>query len=279
MVFSLSTIRSNFRWRKYTQIIKNIYEGVYRSLRGKVLALRGYYDLKIDGVVVSFSAPTSTMVNLNMKRFTSEYEELSDFMSEIKPGDVVYDIGANTGLYSLFAASKNEDVKVVSFEPYPKNVELLRRDIRRNQLDNVQIKEIALSDTTGTVEFSQPQEEISGHGALSIEAESSQSTTKVSTNTGDKLISKDKIPNPNVIKIDVEGAEPLVIEGLRDAIKDDECRLVYCEIHLSDVEHRPSIQDFGSNYEDFCIWLNKLGFSVHELKSRDDSELFIKAEK
>ena len=239
------------------------YETVYWSVHDS-------YTLAIDDTKISFTAPNRTVVQRNRRRFCSEQDELVDLLEEIRSDDVFFDIGANTGLYSLFAAERRSDAAVFSFEPYPPNVRLLECDVERNELLNVDVRSEALSDSTGTVEFAQPEQADPGYGSGSIEAESgnSDSTVEVPSKVGDELIANGEIPTPNLIKIDVEGAEPLVIEGLESALLNSDCRLVYCEIHRGDVEYRPSIGDFGMTLTDMKTRFEELGFEVEELQSR-----------
>lgn len=219
------------------------------------------------------------MVRRNVERFESEKAELTDFVDEINEDDVVYDIGANTGLYTFFAATKCSEGEVIAFEPYPPNARLLTKDMERNRLSNVTVIEKALSDSVGSIEFSQPPEADVGYGSSSIQMEKSDSTIEVPTTTGDQLISSAQIPRPNVVKIDVEGAEPLVIEGLADALSAPECRVVYCEVHLPGVSHRPSIKDFDTTVSEIKGLLEGFGFTVEKLRTRGDSEQFFKAYK
>lgn len=242
-----------------------------------LLSLRGRYTLGLDGVTVEFSAPNPTVVQRNIGRFRSEKTEIRDFVDEVDEEDVVYDIGANTGLYSLFAGQRCTNGEVVSFEPYPPNVDLLKRDVRRNGLRNVEIVEAALSDSVGTVEFSQPAETDAGFGSSVISPDGSGTTVGVPTTTGDRLISEGEIPEPNVVKIDVEGAEPCVIDGLEDALSSPTCRTVYCEVHLPGVAGRPSVRDFGSTAAEVRDRLAGFGFSIGELDCRDSNETFYKA--
>nr|WP_303647541.1 FkbM family methyltransferase [Haloarchaeobius amylolyticus] len=217
------------------------------------------------------------MVRRNVERFHWEQAELKDFVSEIETNDIVYDIGANTGLYTLFAAKKCHKGEVIAFEPYPPNVQLLKKDIERNSLTNVTVIEKALSNSVGSIEFSQPTVADVGYGSSSIQAEKSDSTIDVPTTTGDQLISSTRAPQPNVVKIDVEGAEPLVIEGLADALSQQECRIVYCEVHLPGVSHRPSIEDFSTTVSDIRERFEGFGFTVENLHTRGETELFLKA--
>ena len=238
------------------------------------------YTLSVGDAEVVFTAPNQTVFRRNKRRFETERGEITDILEEINEDDVFFDIGANTGLYTLFVGKRHPSVDVVAFEPYPPNVQLLNRDVERNNLKNIDVWEIALSDSEGTVEFSQPEQEDVGYGSSSIESNASKSNTVVEapTRSGDELISHGDIPAPNVIKIDVEGAEPLVIDGMKNALDQPECRLVYCEIHRSDVEYRPSISDFGVTLSDMKSRFEALGFEVEELQT-ESSEVLFKAYK
>ena len=243
------------------------------------MSIRGRYSSALEGHTVTFSVPTATMVRRNRMRFKSEKRELRDLLNEIEEDDVVYDIGANTGLYTLFAAKECPDGKVIAFEPYPPNLSLLKQDIARNQLQNVETVDIALSDSVGSIEFSQPAEDDMGYGSSAIEATESEATINVPTTTGDQLIDDGEIPAPNVVKIDVEGSEPLVLEGLETTLSTLSCRTVYCEVHLSGADKRPSVEDFGSSPEDIQNRLEEFGFTVEVLDNREEKEIFYKAHK
>lgn len=238
------------------------------------------YTLVLDDTEVTFTAPNRTVVQRNKRRFNSERRELQDLSGKIEPGDVFFDIGSNTGLYAIFAAKRRPDANIVAFEPYPPNVRMLKRDLKRNNLENVDVLDVALSDSAGAVQFDQPDHEDMGYGSGSIksEFEDSNSTVEVAAKSGDELISNGEIPTPNVVKIDVEGAEPLVVEGMKNALTNPDCRLVFCEIHRNEVEYRPSISDFGMTLSDMKARFEEFGFEVEELQTRG-SEVFLKAYK
>lgn len=262
-----------------TTLLKRGLRKIHRDAYCKSMSVRGRYSFTLTDHTITFSAPTPTVVKRNRSRFKSEKQELADFINEIKEGDVVYDVGANTGLYTLFAAKACPDGEVIAFEPYPPNLDLLKQDVARNQLQNVEIVDVALSDSVGNIEFSQPSEDDVGYGSSSIEADESEATIEVPTTTGDQLIADGEIPAPNVIKIDVEGSEPLVLEGLEKALSAPSCRTVYCEVHLPGVDKRPSVEDFGSSAEDIENRLREFGFTVERLHSSRGSEIFYKAKK
>lgn len=238
--------------------------------------IRNKYSLSIKGIQVVFSSPNRDTVKRNIQRFKSEKEVIMDLIQEVSEDDVVYDIGANTGIYTLFLSNKCS--KVVAFEPYPPNVSLLKKDILRNDAKNVEVYKIALSDSNDAVSFNLPDEKDIGYGSASINVQDTKETVKIPTYSGDKLIAEKELPNPTILKIDVEGAEPLVIDGLKDTITSSECRLVYCEVHTGNVEHRPSIYDFDKTLSDVKAQFREWGFKVTEIQSRD-FETFLKAEK
>jgi FkbM family methyltransferase len=213
----------------------------------------------------------------NIQRYKAEKNVIEDLIEELNQDDVFYDVGANTGIYSLFAAQVCEEGEVISFEPYPPNVNILRKDILRNNIENISIYDIALSNTDGVVTFNQPKNEDVGYGSASIIPDESKDTMQIQSTTGDKLVSENEIPPPNILKIDVEGSEPLVIGGLEKMLKDSRCRLIYCEIHLPrDDDLRPSIADFDSSFGDINNKLQEYGFKVEILK-QTQSDIHIKA--
>lgn len=100
-----------------TSIVKQFYWETFRES----------YTLSIDDTTVTFSAPTYATVRRTKHRHRVESIVLSDLLRELRADDVFYDIGANTGLYTLFAAKNCLQGSVVAFEPYPPNSDLLRR--------------------------------------------------------------------------------------------------------------------------------------------------------
>lgn len=129
------------------------------------------------------------------------------FRSTIGPRDTVYDIGANVGFYTLFASvCVGPQGRVYSFEPLPRNIADLRRHIRINHLANCEVIEAAVSRSDGIAQFdaSRPR----SMGQLSATGENTVRTVSL-----DSLTSAKTIVPPNLIKIDVEGAEGDVLEG------------------------------------------------------------------
>lgn len=140
---------------------------------------------------------------------TYEYRKQGLFARSIRPGSVVYDVGANVGFYSLLAAVRaGTNGRVYAFEPLPRNVALLRRHLHLNQIQTVDIREVALSDNAGLATFEYGASPSMGRlqpgGAL-----------PVPTVSLDDLVFAHGLPAPDVIKMDIEGGELRALEGAR----------------------------------------------------------------
>ena len=139
---------------------------------------------------------------------TYELEEQLFFMRLLQPGMMVWDVGANAGVYTLlFSRLVSGSGTVVAFEPLPSNCDNLMVHIRANSLKNVRVIQAAVSDRKGLVGFST----CSSNAMGSING--GESILKVSTIPLDSLVLEEKYPLPDVIKMDVEGAEALALAG------------------------------------------------------------------
>lgn len=239
--------------------------------------MRGEQTLSVGDTEATFGSSTDVGGDKVRKSYRTEKKFLYDVLEDLRHDDIFYDIGANLGLFGGFAAKEVPDGEVVAFEPYPLNTEQLRENLSKNGIDgNWTVVEAAVSNTTGTVGFSYTGDEVGmQRGYISSNGESVQ----VDCLSGDKLINDKGLPQPNVVKIDVEGAEPLVIEGMEKALSDESCRSVYCEIHLSwENGERPSVQHYGETADSLIREIKSYGFSIEYRKKRG-RELHIKASK
>ena len=138
---------------------------------------------------------------------TYEYNNQLIFEEWIKPGNVVFDIGAHVGFFTLLASSLvGSRGKVFAFEPLPRNLTYLREHLQLNQVKNVEVIEAAVSQLCGQTLLDQSvsgyQTQVSEAGTLLV--------TKVCL---DELVESNQVPVPDYIKIDVEGHEKFVLKG------------------------------------------------------------------
>jgi len=138
-----------------------------------------------------------------------ENKKASRFKDSIRPGATVFDIGANVGYYTLLASQQaGSQGKIFAFEPLQENLSFLKSHIELNGLTNVTVCEDALSDNNGIARFdrgpSRSEGKLTSNGQI-----------EVTTRTLDDLIEKEKLPLPDCMKIDVEGAELQVLLGAK----------------------------------------------------------------
>jgi FkbM family methyltransferase len=138
-----------------------------------------------------------------------EYEKQTLFTQIIHQGSVVFDLGAHVGFHSLLASVLvGSQGKVYAFEPMPNNLYYLKKHIRINDIKNITVIDAAVSDSSGIAYFQ--ENECSFQGNLA-----SQGNIEVQTVSLDEMISQGRIPNPDYIKMDVEGAELKVLNGAK----------------------------------------------------------------
>lgn len=172
--------------------------------------------------------------------YTGEKETVNWINNIDYKNSIIWDIGANVGAYSLLMGkkcSKISSTHIYAFEPESGNYYSLNRNIRANKLENkISALPIALSNSTKVSEFYLSSTEVGSathslHEPISeglrYEPKSRQSAIAI---RGDDLISNFEIPAPNYLKIDVDGHELEVLEGLSNVIKSQSLKSVVIEI-------------------------------------------------
>jgi FkbM family methyltransferase len=141
-----------------------------------------------------------------------EADEVNKFVGLIRRGSLVFDVGANAGYFSLAAArASGERGQVVAFEPLDKPARWLERHVAMNGLRNVRLERCAVADRVGKIRLEpradNAQGQMSSSGSLSIDSKSLDH------------ICDERQRMPNVMKIDVEGAEALVLRGATELLR------------------------------------------------------------
>jgi FkbM family methyltransferase len=140
---------------------------------------------------------------------TYERQKVVRFAAALRPRMVIYDIGANVGYFTLLAASRvGTNGRVAAFEPLPRNIAFLERHLALNRCENVTLLRAAAADHTGPMRFDLGAGPFQGHLAPSGEL-------AVDAFALDDLVRANRIPPPDLMKLDVEGAEADVLGGAR----------------------------------------------------------------
>lgn len=181
--------------------------------------------------------------------FTKEADTI-EWIAGFQPGDVFVDIGANVGMYTIWAA-KTRGVRTFAFEPESQNYALLYRNIVMNGLaESVVAYCAALSDAASYSllhlgEF-QPGGSCHSFGEMvdyRLEHRATALSQGCIATTLDTLLADGVLPMPNHIKIDVDGLEHKVLAGCRNALADPRLQSVLVEINTNLDEHRRIIAD------------------------------------
>jgi len=166
------------------------------------------------------------LINLKTEksRWRGTYEpELQAALREfLRPGQTVYDVGANIGYISLLMArAVGPGGQVFAFEPLPANVERIRQNIAINQLQNVQLIPAAVTDQTGEVIFYVHDSVGMGKAAGSAgrRAQTYRAEIRVAALSLDEFVFTQGNPPPQAVKMDIEGGEVLALPGMKRVLE------------------------------------------------------------
>lgn len=165
------------------------------------------------------------------------YEEAFDnyVVARITPGSVVWDIGANVGFFTeKFSLAVGGAGKVIAFDPSPGCVSTLRERFARN--DTVIVEPVGLADTVGSADFS-VSASTDPTGGLGVRT-NHDNVVKVNVTTGDIYAKEHASSTPNYIKIDVEGYEYEVINGMSGLLSDEKLKAIFIEMHFLELAKR-----------------------------------------
>jgi FkbM family methyltransferase len=199
------------------------------------------------------------MVNLD-SRYEDGYargghEPLVEEMltSHLHPGFVVYDVGAHIGILGLIAARVvGREGEVIAFEADPGNAERITEHALRNSMPQIKVVQSAVWRTSGRLRFERASSQSSRNQGAVVSG-----ATKEDSETIDvQAVSLDEFARahrpPNVIKVDVEGAEDAVLEG-SDSLFSSVKPILICEIHNSEACLNVTLWLSKRNYS--YVWL------------------------
>ena len=249
----------SFLEHTYLKVLKHGDQSDFKTITiGDVSAqFHAVYDREIRGLLEHYLS-------------VGEGPVVIDILSQVRPGDVLYDVGANIGLYACLLAKKRQTGQVIAFEPHPQTAKRLEENLSLNHLQS-RVFRYALSDSIGEMKLLINDDVPGAQGTLGKSDEMKDFIT-VSVTTADSLIEQGVIPAPDVIKIDVEGAEINVLRGMQQALDSDNCRLIYCEVHTG------KLPQFGRTSAELSVLLKRHGFTISKIHERGPDH-FVRAEK
>ena len=235
-------------------IIKKILKNLEKSLKTEFSIIQGSkmyldpgdsLDLSINGV----------------------YGELDTkiIRDNIKEGDIVIDIGANIGYFTLiFAQLAGTTGKVFAFEPEPKNFELLQKNVKVNDYSNTINENYAVSDSNGNVSLFLAKNGIVGHRISNFDINLNSILVKKIT-LDDYFTKLNLIDKINFVKIDVEGFEFGVLKGMTRIIEKSKNLKLFLEFN------RVGIEAAGFDPKEILDFLYKNNFKIYFLNYNENS--------
>jgi len=213
-------------------------------------------------LAVQFASKVIVRVDLGISKFwglttkTCEQGLGRFFMCALRPGDVVYDIGANWGFFTCLAAALvGETGAVAAFEPGERAFDQLRGNVAHAALWRVILKRCALAQVTGgSVPLVLPGWGHADTGAYVSSSPPSRRTEDVPTLALDDFWRQQGCPRLRLIKIDVEGAELQVLRGARQLLHDRACDYLVIETGIY-------AQRYGTRARDTVEFLSSCGYS------------------
>lgn len=194
-------------------------------------------------------------LRLSLKEYAIFDIKLTD--KEIKKGDTIIDLGANIGFWTLYFAQKvGKTGKVFAFEPEPTNLELLQKNVKENNFENIIIENKAVSHSNNKLKLFLSYEANDhriydpGDNRKSIEIESIR--------LDDYFKSDEKI---DFIKSNIQGADFFAIKGMPNLIQRSKKLKIMIEFYPE------LLREFNADPGEFLTTLQDFGFKLYDVDS------------
>jgi FkbM family methyltransferase len=241
----------------FGKIYRNITQSLYGTGIGKIAVVRNIHKkiLKQTSLESMDVFGYKLFLHPTVQGYTIEFdgwnEETKIIKKFIKKGDTVIDLGANIGRYTLlFRSLVGENGKVIAFEPDITNFNLLKKTIIANNFENVTIFQKAVGNINSRVKMSVSEEigsqQISNSGSVVVDC------VKVD----------DYVSSADFVKIDTEGYEIKVLEGMPNLLRQKITMMVELNVKL--------LRNHSSPEEFFTI-MKKNGFTCQDMRMKSQS--------
>lgn len=267
----------------FDNIGKIIFKKSFLGFLKYYLDKSSYKSLEILGKKINFFTPnqiTEWRVNTFFTKEPETIEWINSFDNSKKI--IFWDIGANIGLYSIYAALKHNNCEIISFEPSTSNLRTLSRNISINDLDG-KVKIFTNPLTNQSEKFLNMKEgQFIEGGALNTFGEKynfegndylSHMNYQIIGKSINSILSDKILEVPNYIKIDVDGIEHLILQGADKYLNDENLKSLSIEINDNFLEQYQSVLKIMNDYN-FKILHKKNNFDKFETNENKHSKTF-----
>lgn len=208
----------------------------YHGVRRRLIRARGTARLDYPGARVRIKTDTAEIVKMRITPVAKEPWTVDWIERNLRAGDVLYDIGANVGVYALIAAAFEPEAHVLAFEPgyatfasLCENVQLNGQDARVTPLpvalgERTRLGSLALRDT------------VAGAAIHALDGLGGVYDQPVLVASLDDLVEQFSLPAPTLVKLDVDGGEGAVLAGARGLLRRRELRSVIVEVETDQTD-------------------------------------------
>ena len=179
-------------------------------------------------------------------------------LDRVRADSIFLDVGAYLGYYTLVMAAKAPEGHVIAVEMDEVNQELLLANAARNRLDNVTILKAAAFDEVTEAVYERNRFSASPGNQIDLQNQRDWDEIRVPTVILDDYLDESGV-RPDLIKIDVEGAELRVLRGLKRTLNGEGIRL-FVEVHP------PQLAQVGDSPDDVVRFLRELGYQMHAIE-------------
>jgi len=196
------------------------------------------------------------LVNLSFGSYESE--ERRCVAGLIESDDVVFDIGANYGWYSLNIAKKHPNARIYAFEPIPYSFGVLSRNIELNDFKNIRVFNIGIGKENTVSEFNFNKDASGATSMVNLLDRENAEKIKCAVRTVDSFVEENNVDRVDFIKCDIEGAELFALQGGKGVLE----------------RHRPKLfvemlrkwsAKFGYHPNDIIRFMADLGYRCFEI--------------
>jgi len=179
----------------------------------------------------------------------------------VNKGDIVIDAGANIGLFTLILSRLvGQTGKVFALEPCPPVVEKLLFNMHSNKIENVVVIPEALSNKLGTLDLFWRADDSNEGQATFWKNQASDMSAVVKTRTIDSIVQDHKISKVKLVKMDIQGAEFLALQGALETLKEFRPIIVF--------ENDWNGEQSGNSIEEVFRYLRLFDYTLYSIDTR-----------
>lgn len=212
---------------------------IYKKLFFSAVGDSEVVEVFFKGAVFKISSRDFTILPSMMN---GDYEDyvLGLYKKLVKPGSVIVDVGANIGLFSVLGSKYAGDKGMVyAFEPEPNNLKLFNENLKANNCKNVKVVNKAAGEKKGELSLYIAKNSVGTHSLIKKDNHELDGEIKVEVTTLDTRLNK--LKQIDVLKVDVEGFEPVVFRGAKKTL--ERTSVLFFEYNQADTRACSSIEE------------------------------------